>query len=174
MSAESTVSRNYLTGCWRCREEESKEIRDLKFAEETLNKDHYGLDKSRSASSNSWPCAAGEEPKGRFCALSTSRRGKDSLGMSIARATGRKFVRMSLGGVRDEAKSAPSPHLHRRPSRPVIQMMKKAARAIRSSCWTKSIRCPRIFVRSVRRPTRGADRNRISCTWITTWTWSTT
>jgi ATP-dependent Lon protease len=59
MSAESTVSRNYLDWLlavpWR---KKSKEIRDLKFAENVLESDHYGLDKIRSASSNSSPCAA--------------------------------------------------------------------------------------------------------------------
>src|SRR6202163_2035397 len=130
MSAESTVSRNYLDWLlavpWK---KKSKEIRDLKFAEEVLESDHYGLEKIKE-----WILEflavrrMVKNPKGSIlCFVGPPGVGKTSLGMSIAKATGRKFVRMSLGGVRDEAEIRG----HRRtyigalPGQ-VIQMMKKA------------------------------------------------
>src|SRR6476469_3627484 len=106
MSAESTVSRNYLEWLlavpWK---EKSKEIRDLKFAEEILNSDHYGLDKIKERILEFLAVRnLVEKPKGSIlCFVGPPGVGKTSLGMSIAKATGRKFVRMSLGGVRDEA-----------------------------------------------------------------------
>ena len=130
MSAESTVSRNYLEWLlavpWK---EKSKEIRDLKFAEEILNSDHYGLDKIKERILEFLAVRnLVEKPKGSIlCFVGPPGVGKTSLGMSIAKATGRKFVRMSLGGVRDEAEIRG----HRRtyigalPGQ-MIQMMKKA------------------------------------------------
>ncbi len=130
MSAESTVSRNYLEWLlavpWK---EKSKEIRDLKFAEEVLNSDHYGLEKIKERILEFLAVRnLVEKPKGSIlCFVGPPGVGKTSLGMSIAKATGRKFVRMSLGGVRDEAEIRG----HRRtyigalPGQ-MIQMMKKA------------------------------------------------
>ncbi len=106
MSAESGVIRNYvdwlLAVPWKERTENSIEIDQ---AENILNEDHYGLDKPKS---NVLEYLAVlklvEQLKGPIlCLVGPPGVGKTSLGKSIARATGRKFVRMSLGGVRDEA-----------------------------------------------------------------------
>jgi ATP-dependent Lon protease len=130
MSAESTVSRNYLDWLlavpWKKR---SKEIRDIEVAEKTLNEDHYGLEKIKERILEFLAVRQlVKNPKGSIlCFVGPPGVGKTSLGMSIARATGRKFVRMSLGGVRDEAEVRG----HRRtyigalPGQ-IIQMMKKA------------------------------------------------
>jgi ATP-dependent Lon protease len=130
MSAESTVSRNYLDWLlavpWKKR---SREIRDLKHAEEVLEADHYGLEKVKERILEFLAVRRlVKHPKGSIlCFVGAPGVGKTSLGMSIARATGRKFVRLSLGGVRDEAEIRG----HRRtyigalPGQ-IIQMMKKA------------------------------------------------
>jgi len=130
MSAESVVSRNYLDWLlavpWK---KKSKEIRDLKFAEEVLESDHYGLEKVKERILEFLAVRRlVKRPKGSIlCFVGAPGVGKTSLGMSIARATGRKFVRLSLGGVRDEAEIRG----HRRtyigalPGQ-IIQMMKKA------------------------------------------------
>ena len=130
MSAESTVSRNYLDWLlavpWK---KKSKEIRDLKFAESVLEADHYGLEKIKERILEFLAVRRlVKNPKGSIlCFVGPPGVGKTSLGMSIAKATGRKFVRMSLGGVRDEAEVRG----HRRtyigalPGQ-IIQMMKKA------------------------------------------------
>ena len=130
MSAESTVSRNYLDWLlavpWK---KKSKEIRDLKFAEEVLEGDHYGLPKIKERILEFLAVRRlVKNPKGSIlCFVGPPGVGKTSLGMSIAKATGRKFIRMSLGGVRDEAEIRG----HRRtyigalPGQ-IIQMMKKA------------------------------------------------
>jgi len=130
MSAESTVSRNYLDWLlavpWK---KKSKEIRDLAFAKEVLESDHYGLEKIKERILEFLAVRRRvQNPKGSIlCFVGPPGVGKTSLGMSIAKATGRKFVRMSLGGVRDEAEIRG----HRRtyigalPGQ-VIQMMKKA------------------------------------------------
>jgi len=130
MSAESTVSRNYLDWLlavpWKKR---SKEIRNIEIAEKTLNEDHYGLEKIKERILEFLAVRQlVRNPKGSIlCFVGPPGVGKTSLGMSIAKATGRKFVRMSLGGVRDEAEIRG----HRRtyigalPGQ-IIQMMKKA------------------------------------------------
>lgn len=130
MSAESTVSRNYLDWLlavpWK---KASKEIRDLNYAKEVLESDHYGLDKIKERILEFLAVRRlVEKPKGSIlCFVGPPGVGKTSLGMSIAKATGREFVRLSLGGVRDEAEIRG----HRRtyigalPGQ-IIQMMKKA------------------------------------------------
>jgi ATP-dependent Lon protease len=130
MSAESTVSRNYLDWLlavpWK---KKSKEIRDIKAAEEILNKEHYGLEKIKDRILEFLAVRQlVKNPKGSIlCFVGPPGVGKTSLAMSIGHATGRKFVRVSLGGVRDEAEIRG----HRRtyigalPGQ-IIQMMKKA------------------------------------------------
>jgi len=106
MSAESTVSRNYLDWLlavpWK---KKSKEIRDLKFAEGVLESDHYGLEKIKERILEFLAVRQlTKSPKGPIlCFIGPPGVGKTSLGRSIARALGRKFVRVSLGGVSDEA-----------------------------------------------------------------------
>ncbi|MGH9749265.1 MAG: endopeptidase La [Candidatus Polarisedimenticolia bacterium] len=132
VSAEATVSRNYLDWLisvpWHKR---TKEIRNLDFAEQVLNEDHYGLEKVKERILEFLAVrrlVKGRNMKGTIlCFVGPPGVGKTSLAQSIARATGRKFVRVSLGGVRDEAEIRG----HRRtyigafPGQ-VIQMMKKA------------------------------------------------
>ncbi len=106
MSAEATVVRNYidwlLKAPWKKR---SKVLKDLKRAEEVLEEDHYGLDKVKERILEYLAVQQRvKKLKGPIlCLVGPPGVGKTSLGQSIARATNRKFVRMSLGGVRDEA-----------------------------------------------------------------------
>jgi len=130
MSAESTVSRNYIDWLlavpWKKR---SKEIHNLERAEKVLEADHYGLEKIKERIIEFLAVRQlVKNPKGSIlCFVGPPGVGKTSLATSIARATGRKFVRLSLGGVRDEAEIRG----HRRtyigalPGQ-IIQMMKKA------------------------------------------------
>jgi ATP-dependent Lon protease len=130
MSAEATVVRNYLDWMlsipWKKR---SKVRNDVAAAEKVLDADHYGLDKVKERILE-YLAVQSRSNKVRgpiLCLVGPPGVGKTSLGKSIARATGRNFVRMSLGGVRDEAEVRG----HRRTyigSMPgkVIQGMKKA------------------------------------------------
>jgi ATP-dependent Lon protease len=130
MSAESTVSRTYLDWLinvpWKNR---SEELNDLGEAEKTLNEDHYGLDKIKERILEFLAVRQlVNNPKGTIlCFVGAPGVGKTSLGKSIARATGRKFVRLALGGVHDEAEIRG----HRRtyigalPGQ-IVQLMKRA------------------------------------------------
>ncbi len=130
MSAEATVCRNYLDWLislpWN---KKSREKRDLKEAERILEEDHYGLEKVKERIIEYLSIRQlVKHPKGVILGLiGPPGVGKSSLGRSIARATGRQFVRLSLGGVRDEAEIRG----HRRtyigayPGR-IIQMVKRA------------------------------------------------
>ena len=130
MSAESTVSRTYLDWLiampWN---KKSREIRDINWSKKVLEEDHYGLEKIKDRILEFLAVRSlVKKPQGTIlCFVGPPGVGKTSLGKSIARATGRKFVRLSLGGVRDEAEIRG----HRRtyigalPGQ-IIQYMKKA------------------------------------------------
>ena len=106
MSAEATVVRNYIDWLlnvpWKKR---TKIRKDLKKAEEILEQDHYGLEKVKERILEYLAVQQRvDKLKGPIlCLVGPPGVGKTSLGQSIARATNRKFIRMSLGGVRDEA-----------------------------------------------------------------------
>ena len=106
MSAEATVVRNYIDWLvnvpWKKR---SKISRDINKAEHILEEDHYGLDKVKQRILEYLAVQQRvKKPKGPIlCLVGPPGVGKTSLGRSLARATNRKFIRMSLGGVRDEA-----------------------------------------------------------------------
>jgi len=130
MSAESTVVRNYLE--WMISlpwQKESKVSTDITEAQKVLDKDHYGLEKVKDRILEFLAVQSRiKKIKGPIlCLVGPPGVGKTSLGKSIAKATGREFVRMSLGGVRDEAEVMG----HRRtyigslPGK-IMQMMKKA------------------------------------------------
>jgi ATP-dependent Lon protease len=130
MSAESTVSRTYLDWLinvpWQNR---SDEIEDLNEAEKVLNEDHYGLAKIKERILEFLAVRQlVKNPKGTIlCFVGAPGVGKTSLGKSIAKATGRKFMRLALGGVHDEAEIRG----HRRtyigalPGQ-IVQLMKRA------------------------------------------------
>jgi ATP-dependent Lon protease len=133
MSAEATVVRNYLDWLlsipWG---KKSKVKKDLNFAQDVLDADHFGLDKvkERIVEYLAVQQRANKLSGPILCLVGPPGVGKTSLGKSIAKATGREFVRMSLGGVRDEAEIRG----HRRTyigSMPgkVIQSMKKAKKS---------------------------------------------
>jgi ATP-dependent Lon protease len=130
VSAEATVSRNYIDWLvsvpWT---KASRELRDIEKAEKILNEDHYGLEKikERILEFLAVRQLTKKTQSSIICFVGPPGVGKSSLAKSIARATGREFVRLSLGGVRDEAEIRG----HRRtyigafPGQ-IIQMMKKA------------------------------------------------
>ncbi|MGB3565107.1 MAG: endopeptidase La [Thermoanaerobaculia bacterium] len=130
VSAEATVSRNYIDWLvsvpWK---KKSREIKNLERAQKILDEDHYGLDKikERILEFLAVRQLTAQARSSIICFVGPPGVGKSSLAKSIARATGRKFVRLSLGGVRDEAEVRG----HRRtyigafPGQ-IIQMMKKA------------------------------------------------
>jgi len=133
MSAEATVVRNYLdwllTLPWG---KKSKVKRDLVYAEQVLDEDHYGLEKvkERILEYLAVQSRTGKLKGPILCLVGPPGVGKTSLGKSIAKATGREFIRMALGGVRDEAEIRG----HRRTyigSMPgkVIQSLKKAGKS---------------------------------------------
>jgi ATP-dependent Lon protease len=130
MSAEATVVRNYLDWILSIPWKKKTKIRnDIEAAEKVLDADHYGLEKIKERIIE-YLAVQSRSPKIRgpiLCLVGPPGVGKTSLGKSIAKATGRNFVRMSLGGVRDEAEVRG----HRRTyigSMPgkVVQGMKKA------------------------------------------------
>jgi ATP-dependent Lon protease len=130
VSAEATVSRNYIdwpVGVpWK---KKSREIKDLVRAQKILNEDHFGLEeiKERILEFLAVRQLTDRTQSSILCFVGPPGVGKSSLAKSIARATGREFVRLSLGGVRDEAEIRG----HRRtyigafPGQ-IVQMMKKA------------------------------------------------
>jgi len=132
MSAEATVVRNYLDWMielpWNSKDKKIENI-SIPQAKKTLDQDHYGLDKvkERILEYLAVQKRVGKIKGAILCLVGPPGVGKTSLGKSIARSTGRKFVRMSLGGIRDEAEIRG----HRRtyigslPGK-IIQQMKKA------------------------------------------------
>jgi len=166
MSAEATVVRNFidiLTGLpWK---KKTKISKDLKAAEAVLEKDHYGLEKVKERIVE---YLAVQQRVDKFkapilCLVGPPGVGKTSLGQSIARATNRKFIRMALGGVRDEAEIRG----HRVPI--LVPCRAKFCRAwprsvcaTRCFCWMRWTRWGQTFVAIPhQRCWRFSTRNRI-------------
>ena len=146
MSAEATVSRNYLDWLiavpWSKR---TRERKDLLAAEKILNEDHYGLEKVKERIVEFLAVRQlVNKPKGPIlCFVGPPGVGKTSLAKSIARCTNRKFVRLSPGRrARRGRDPRPPPHLHRRLPRPDHPDDEEGGHArTRSSCSTRSTRC---------------------------------
>jgi ATP-dependent Lon protease len=158
MSAEASVLRNYID--WMISVPWKKRTRvkhDLVNAENTLNEDHHGLDEVKERILEFLAVQKRvKKLKGPvLCLVGPPGVGKTSLGESIARATGRKFIRMSLGGVRDEAEIRG----HRRtyigslPGKLIQKLSKVGAKKIPYSClmkltkwaWISGVILPRHF-----------------------------
>ena len=158
MSAEATVVRNYIDWLVKVPVEEAHQgqARPRRRREGARTRTTTGSRRSRNASSSTSPCSSAcRQIKGPIlCLVGPPGVGKTSLGQSIARATNRKFVRMSLGGVRDEAEIRG----HRRtyigsmPGKIVQNMAQDRRAAIRCSCSTKSTRCR--WISAATRPRR--------------------
>ncbi len=143
MSAEATVVRNYLDWLlslpWG---KKSKVKKDIVHAEEILANDHYGLEKvkERILEYLAVQQRVGKMKGPILCLVGPPGVGKTSLAKSIAKATGREYVRMSLGGVRDEAEIRGPPadlyRLHARQDHPVDEEGEDSP--IRCFCWTRS------------------------------------
>jgi ATP-dependent Lon protease len=178
MSAESTVSRNYLDWLlavpWK---QKTHEIRDLKFARECSKAIIMALKIKERILEFLAVRRLVKNPKGSIlCFVGPPGVGKTSLGMSIAKATGRKFVRLSLGGVRDEAEIRG----HRRtyigalPGQDNSDDEDAPAPRTRSSCSTRSTRCPPTSGAIPRRRClRCSTPRRTTSSWTTTSTWIT-
>ena len=156
MSAEATVVRNYIETLielpWKKKTRVSK---DLTKADLVLNEDHYGLEKVKERILEYLAVQKRTDKlKGPIlCLVGPPGVGKTSLGESIAKATGRKYVRMALGGVRDESEIRG----HRRtyigsmPGKIMQSMVKAGVKNPLFSCWTKLTSWAMIFAATQRR-----------------------
>ncbi|SUH10616.1 Lon protease [Salmonella enterica subsp. enterica] len=178
MSAEATVVRGYIDWMvqvpWNAR---SKVKKDLRQAQEILDTDHYGLErvKDRILEYLAVQSRVNKIKGPILCLVGPPGVGKTSLGQSIAKATGRKYIRMALGGVRDEAEIRG----HRRTyigSMPgkLIQKMAKVGLKTHCSCSMRSTKCLRTCA-AIRLPPcwKCWIRSRTWRSAIITWKWIT-
>ncbi len=179
LSAEATVVRNYLDWMlgipWGKR---SKIKKDLLGAQALLDEDHFGLDKvkERIVEYLAVQQRANKLTGPILCLVGPPGVGKTSLGKSIAKATGREFVRMSLGGVRDEAeiRGHRRTYIARCPARSCSRCARPRPRT-RSSCSTRSTRWAWISAAiRRRRSSRCSTLSRTAPSTTTTWRWITT